>query len=243
MRGRGGADPRGVLKRRGDELDRRLERRELGVRQQRGLQRGGHQRSEPLDDEGRHADLRAAAAPRTRSTRATRTTPGRSNFNQAVGDAAGHLQVLPRRLRQHAGARHRDQPRPGQRQRPGVDLPHQAGPEVRGRLAGHRRRTSSTRSSAPTTGPCWPTARPTSRSCWRTRSTPARTRTRTGDLTSDHHAGRVHDPVPPAGAVPGLQLRGGAAADRPGAAGQGHRRQLPAAPACPPGLTCSRATS
>ena len=44
------------------------------------------------------------------------------------------------------------------------------------------------------------------------------------------HAERDHDRVPSRETVRGLQLRGRDPADRPGAAGQGHRRELPAAP-------------
>src|ERR1039457_3139213 len=43
-------------------------------------------------------------------------------------------------------------------------------------------------------------------------------------------AGPDHDRVPSGGAVRGLRLRGRDTADRPGPGGQGHRRELPAAP-------------
>ena len=49
-------------------------------------------------------------------------------------------------------------------------------------------------------------------------------------LTAVAHAGRDHGRVPPGAPVLGLQLRGRDPADGPGAAGQGHRRELPAAP-------------
>ena len=72
------------------------------------------------------------------------------------------------------------------------------------------------------------------RSCWPRNAASTRAPTRTGqepmDLTAVDHAGRDHDRVPPGEAVRRLQLRGRDPADRPGAAGQGHRRELPAAP-------------
>ena len=76
-----------------------------------------------------------------------------------------------------------------------------------------------------------PTARATSRRCWpgTRRSTRGRSRTRRSDR--GHHAERDDDRVQPQPAVRGLQLRGGVPADRPGAAEQVHRRELPAAPA------------
>ena len=49
-------------------------------------------------------------------------------------------------------------------------------------------------------------------------------------LNAVRHAELDDDRVPPQPAVRGLQLRGGVPADRSGAAEQGHRRQLPAAP-------------
>ncbi len=120
-------------------------------------------------------------------------------------------------------------------QRADLDLPHQARREVRGRHHGHLGRRQVRRRAHLRPQRCSRSARPTTRCCWAGTRRPTRARTRTGPRTSSGLTA-VQTPNPTtivfhlAHAVRGLQLRGRDPAVRPGAAEQGHRRELPAAP-------------
>ena len=155
-------------------------------------------------------------------------------LHPAVHDAADDLQVLPPACRPagRPGPGHR--PRRRQRQRPDLDLPHPAGRQVRGRHRGHLRRRQVRGRAHLRPRPVPARARLLPVPAGRERRDLSRAVQGPGQEPDGpdrgRHAERDHDRVPPREAVRGLQLRGRDPADRSGAAGQGHRRELPAAP-------------